>query len=77
MVRERYRQKKQGLIKDVAAVLSSLDKAMGENGKGDKGLEGKIRGFIEDVRSYAERRAEAIFGGRPHDIEEEKKEVPK
>jgi hypothetical protein len=53
MVRERYRQKKQGLIKDVAAVLNSLDKAMGENGKGDKGLEGKIRGFIEDVRRYA------------------------
>jgi hypothetical protein len=34
-------------------MLSSLDKAMGENGKGDKGLEGKIRGFIEDVRRYA------------------------
>jgi hypothetical protein len=53
MVRERYRQKKQGLIKDVAAVLSSLDKAMGDIGRGDKGLEGKIRGFIEDVRRYA------------------------
>ena len=36
----------------------------------------KIRGFIEDVRSYALRKAEAIFVRKSQDIEEEKKEMP-
>jgi hypothetical protein len=37
----------------VAELLSSLDKIIGETAKGNQGMEGKIRGFIEDVRSYA------------------------
>jgi hypothetical protein len=66
----------QSLRKNLADLIGRIDNLFVERADSNQGLDVKIRGFIEDVRSYALRKAEAIFGRKSQDIEEEKKEMP-